>query len=308
MQNIHTLPKKDFWDRIIFEGTLLQAGTEAIKQTRFNVSTSLLSIFDSLRSHFPKKKHINILSLACGVPDEFLALKAYFREKGITFNFVGIDIDEVEMPKTRDLFAKIDIHPVLLVGDITNPPQLAEIMAYNGCLPKQGFDFVVLRQPNILFQGNVFNKAILETIPYFSSIDARVFISTYHEEEMSTLANLTSSSLRFHNPGNGNLCIKDDEQVGFLVDGVSYFPDSFNVILECSGIGANLHNSLNIKKTGTGQVLQQIAQRFFTKKIVTVNRETDELIQTLSNYAELGSKLPVVQSPQLSDCPSVRLP
>ena len=277
------IEKAELQDLISLETRHLQLENEEIRETRAIFSSHILAILNSLSSHLPKKKHINVLSLACGVPDEYLALKVCLKQKGVSLNFVGIDIDPKTKKSCKKVFKNAGNNFTLLKGDITNHLQLERIMTYNGCLPTDGFDLIILRQPNIINLEKVFKPVLVTTIPYFSSIDARVFISTYHRVEIERTNEIVSPMRNYYSPGRANFCEMEGGGAT-IIDGETYIPDKFSFILSCEGNGMALHHSAPMRKTGTGQVSTEMGLRFFTNvAIPTTNREIDHQINAAAS-------------------------
>lgn len=266
----------EIFSKLSSDAAGLQVKNAHIRDTRSSLSSHLYAVFLSFIKHFPKKSHINILSLACGVPDEFLALKVLLQEKNISINYVGVDIDDAGNKTSKHVFQKFDNNLTLLTGDITHPSQLERIMEYNGCLPKNGFDLIILRQPNLLFLPKIFEPAILKTIPYFSSSDARVFISTYHMKEMDAVARVALElSDKYASPGRGNFCDLTGHKV--MIDGHFYAPDHFSVFLTCEGNRLALGKG-NVPSTGTSKVAQEIIhQKFFGGLKMNIREIDDEV-------------------------------
>ncbi|MDI1351247.1 MAG: hypothetical protein PSV35_00520, partial [bacterium] len=104
---------------ILKQAQLMASSTERLLETRIALSAHLLAIIGTFKTHLPLKKNINILSLACGIPDEFLALQHFYASNNITVNFVGIDIDGETIENCTHLFQKFN-NITLLTGDITN--------------------------------------------------------------------------------------------------------------------------------------------------------------------------------------------
>ena len=264
-----------FLQKISVEAEGLQIDEPALKETRVKLSAQLLGILSILTSHFPQKKHINILSLGCGVPDEFLALKVHFNQHNITVNFVGIEISDEIVRANKISFKKFEESLILLRGDITNPSQLEKIMKYNGCLPEAGFDLIILRQPNIINMNRVFAAALMFTIPYFATTNARVFISTFHRDELDAVDKITRLIGRYSKPGSGNFC-EMKPLIGVNATEGICFPDVFNMVLACKGNGIALRSSLTLPNAGSGRVLGELVLRFFKDVPIPLNiREID---------------------------------
>jgi hypothetical protein len=271
-----SMSSRDISSKLSSDIACLKVLNEPIRQTREGLSSHLYAVFLSFIKHFSQKSHINILSLACGVPDEFLALKVLLQEKNISMNYVGIDVDVDNINDCKRIFEKFENNLTLLTGDITHPFQLERMMEYNGCLPKHGFDLIILRQPNIIELPKIFEPALLTTIPYFASCDARVFISTYHMQEVQAVGKIALESTdRYAAPGKGNFCDLSGHRI--IISGQVYFPDHFSVILTCAGNGIALRQG-NMQSTGSGKVFKEILhQRFFGGLKMNAREIDDEI-------------------------------
>ncbi len=164
---------------------------QSMRDTRAIVAAHFSVFLDILAQHIPTKKNtLNVLSLACGSPDDYLALKAFMQTKNSScqIKYVGIDIDEENNAITRSLFGKI-AEVSIITGDASQNLDVLNALHNKLLLPKQGFDLIFLRHPDILSpqRGPIFKRMLQEVIPLVSANNAPIFISTYFLEELQAV-------------------------------------------------------------------------------------------------------------------------
>lgn len=196
----------------------------------------LYQIFNCLKSCMPEKSKtkINVLSLASGIASEFFALKKYYGEKG--FNFVGIDNDEENNKLVRDTFQTHEnLH--LLTADASNLDKVYKVLKESNLLPEKGFDFVILRHPDVMSYPQEFSAMIKEVIPAVSTEKGIVFISCYYDKEMTKVIQYTANEC-FSAPKNNYMALKNNINHNLIINfGNNEYlePDKHSIIFNCNG-------------------------------------------------------------------------
>lgn len=190
---------------------------------------------------------INVLSLACGDPVEFLALKIIYPNCRI--NFVGIDLDEKSNAEVRSAFANFR-ECKILTANANDPLAIVQALKEYG-IALDGFSLVFLRQPNILDAqvGKIFRNIVQNVIPFVAAKDSRVFISTYHREEViavdKIVADKSLDNIYATFPTGGTCAMTGVYKIaGVSRDGQIHpsEPDSYSILLRCQGMAFQLDN------------------------------------------------------------------
>ena len=179
---VSTLVKK-------LEGNLGQVKPADYLMTREGVSDSLLTIFKSFRAYLPKKKKLKVISVASGVPDEFIALLAFYTSMGIVIDFTGVDINANLNVISNYSFSTYLSQFRLLTCDALDLESVQQALKTANALPEDGFDLVFLRHPDVLTADRLayFFAMVSFTVPFLAAADATFFVSTYHEAELQML-------------------------------------------------------------------------------------------------------------------------
>ena len=206
---------------------------ENFEKLQITIARKLVTVFNALTHLLPKKEKFTILSLGCGLAEEFLALKYIYGDTKL--QYVGVDIKEEQTKQLIEAYRDI-AEVTLLACDARDKSALIRALQEHNCLPQQGFDFIVLRQPNILSAeyGAVFTSILRKTIPFFSTRDGKVFISCYNEIEFDLVSQNLPSKFYSSSPGNAVM-----NQAGGGIefeDGLRLQPDKCSAIVSCHGL------------------------------------------------------------------------
>lgn len=206
------------------------------------IGAKLLSIFHHLNEGFPRQKKLNVLSLACGMSTEYLALKCFYGEE-VPINYVGVDINEEtnkEALETFKAFSEVKI----ITGDASNKISLLKCLRKNN-ISLEGFDLIFLRHPNICNMREVFSPMIENIIPFAASAtqNATVFFSTYYEKELDEIYNVIVKA----NKEKDKIYTADMQDrleirggTSLKVDGEDTWPDAHSKIFTCRGLSFKL--------------------------------------------------------------------
>lgn len=219
---------------------------ESIKQGYILAAGKLLFSFNLIDEAFPKKNvlpiaatatdTIYVLSLGSGLTPEYLALKVQYPNARI--HFVGIDINAEQNKRISTYFVNFPDF-TLLTADGSDFIEMTQLLKSRNIAP-QGFSLIFLRQPDFLNKENqhIFLRMLCFTIPFLAEPNARIFISSYHEEESKAIRQLLHLNPQYYQP-----IIPKEEGLKFnrvyatrLDSGTELEPDSFIQFLDCKGI------------------------------------------------------------------------
>jgi len=157
----------------------------------------ILCIIDGLVKHgllVLPENNMRVLSLACGIPFEFMALKAL--AKGSTrIQYTGIDIDATQNVKLRQNFSNFP-ECKLIDGDASDPLSVLQLLKKQDAALTP-FSVIFLRHPDILNakRGKGFQDMVENVIPFVAAKNAFVFISTHSEKEARAIYAIFEKSL-----------------------------------------------------------------------------------------------------------------
>jgi hypothetical protein len=160
------------------------------------ITNRLEKIFDQLKlSTLLPTSNLSILSLACGIFCELAALENYLDKKRIDTNFeyVGIDTNENAINVGLNNIPFNLSKKALFTADVTEITPLRQTLREED-LPTT-FDFIVLRNPNIIRTESlelirVFETIVKSVIPTFLKPNGLLFVSCYHLEEFNRVTEL----------------------------------------------------------------------------------------------------------------------
>jgi|GEM_PF-5819269 len=207
-----------------------------------SVNQGLKSIFNSmqLEQKLPDTagKPLRVISLACGIAADALALHQLYPDKSI--EFVGIDNDDEQIADSKRLC--VAMPGVRIVkGDATDLKWLQNNFTSEG-----KFDLIFLRQPNFFDQKDVFFTIIQDIIPHLMHSESRLFISTYHRIELEFVSLLIEGLYGIpESEGDSSSCTLN-EQEGYLTCGVKLTPDRYSALL---GAHPELKNQLKAEES-----------------------------------------------------------
>lgn len=208
-------------------------------ENRKTFSNQLFMLFKHFEALLPEKKDIKVLSLACGVPDEFLALLTFYQEKNCNIDFTGIDIKESLTKDMTESFAHYSKNFRLLTVDGSDPNKVKERLTESKCLPDNGFDLIIFRQPDVLtaYRAKIFRDMVEKVIPFVSSKESRVFTSCFHKQELDKVFEIMSATGLYFKPGPNNYCEVNMTKVTVIDIGQKseLAPDSYSFMMECKG-------------------------------------------------------------------------
>jgi hypothetical protein len=145
----------------------------------------------ALQARFPETAQINILSIGCGdEPYELEALRPFFNERQLAFNYVGIDVNEDDIKVCQGNYQNNN-NVKFQVIDGMNYPEIAKLF--------QGDIHIILMRHPMLFSQNpptahiskFFERMFTTTIPYLLAEGGNLIVSLYHPEEKSSFLELT---------------------------------------------------------------------------------------------------------------------
>ena len=208
---------------------------EVAWESHKGITKVLLTLLNPRHLFLPKKRIIKIASLGCGVPVDYLALRAFYDPQDIQIHYTGIDINADLNAEIESMFSNFSDSFSIITGDCSNKDSIKALLETKGCMPESGFDLVVLRQPNILDPKHqlAFTKMILEVIPFISAQESHTFISCYHEGEMSKIVELLKSGPYLAQTGCGMEL--DPSSSKAIIDGHVLILDQCSVIVGCAG-------------------------------------------------------------------------
>lgn len=248
------------------------------------MSSSLLEIFTSLKAYFPIKKSLNVISIAAGVPDEFIALLAFYSLQGTTINFIGVDSDFFSNALSNYSFVKFSHQFRLLTCDASNPKDVQHALTEAKALPEKGFDLVFLRHPDVLTttRAQAFKSMIQSTIPFVAAADSKVFMTCYYKQEIDEVFRIIDAQPKpvFFKPGLGNCCILDST-VKINIDNTILELNKFSMVFTCEGSFYNSRMKTAIKD-----------------KFASARRQECKETHTMIKHSELAT--PYIES--LSQC------
>ena len=224
-------------------------GHDVYTTSRTNGSEGLLEIFNSLASNFPSKKKVKVLSLGCGVPDEYIALRVFCNARGIDLDYTGIDIDGATNADVTASFSVYSDSFRVITCDGSSVSEVMKALADAKCLPEDGcgFDTIFLRHPAILCpeRKKIFLQMLIDVIPFIADSNARIFISCYYESELKTIDYITRNSKLYFKPSND---YRNFVRASNLTDEYQV-PESFCIILKCKGFAFNVSVAVEYKKS-----------------------------------------------------------
>ena len=176
---------------------------------------------------------LRVLSLACGLSYEALALEAIFKDKEVTFT--GVDVDESMCTASHGLCQNIPGADIIH-QDATDLEKL------KSNTENQRFDLVILRQPDIFNRRAVFEKILVNIIPEMIKSDGILMVSTYHKEELSEVNTLL---LKNFDNVKKSYAFLDSKDV-FIVENVALTPDKYSLLFTCNKeLKLTIESSLN---------------------------------------------------------------
>jgi hypothetical protein len=143
----------------------------------------LSNLFTILKDSLPyQQSTLNVVSLGCGTPDDFLALKLFLKKHNPTcvMNYVGLEVDSQLINKMVTEYQNYS-NIKLITADATDLASIKERLTSANVLPEKGFDIILLRHPEILSltQGPLFERMLFSTIPFLSHDQSTVFVSAF---------------------------------------------------------------------------------------------------------------------------------
>ena len=214
----------ELFNKVIFKGP------EATLRGHQETAKQLLMLLKSRPLFLPKKRIITVIGPACGVPVDYLSLRAFYDPQNIQIHYTGIDIDEDTNVKVASMFSNFSDSFSIITGDCSNKDSTKALLESKGCMPEDGFDLAVLRQPRC---NPAFAKMISEVIPFISAQQSHTFISCYHREEMVQVMESVKSGPYSFQSGFG---VELSSSLKIRVDGHPGFtPDQCSIIVGCAG-------------------------------------------------------------------------
>ncbi len=198
---------------------------------------NLLYNISRLSADFPKEPK-NILSLGCGEPIDYFALRAFYGEH-VKFNYVGIDID-------NKLKGKYNISNLnLIICDGSDKEAIRQNLKCNHLWAENGFDIIFMRHPDINNKnsGIVFKKMLQEVIPFAASKECLVYISCYAQEELdSCLEIMQGESIGY----SYKHLLENQCQTLPIYGAPSWIVDHFTFTAKCHGFALDNKNNIKI--------------------------------------------------------------
>ncbi|MES2217367.1 MAG: hypothetical protein V4501_03040 [Pseudomonadota bacterium] len=206
----------------------------------------LTKILSSQQIHFPlHRTQLNVISLGCGIPDDYFALKALLEQNNnsAVLSYVGIDINLKPSHEPNVDFSQFP-EIKLITADATDPEKLKTVLSNANAVPANGFDIIFLRHPEILARNRhyPFQRMIRNVIPFLSGEKSTVFISAYLSLELILINGCLDS------PGYAVLPDNELTTSGVIltknVHGMQMEPENFSIVMHCSGPSLTLKSEV----------------------------------------------------------------
>jgi hypothetical protein len=214
------------------------------KQMQGDITAKLFRIFETFENVIPyqQRKTINVISLGCGKPLEFLALNEFLKihNPSCTLKYIGVDINQENIDKIAKQYQKFS-NANFLTADVSNPFILKKALIENNIFPENGFDIIFLRHPEMLStQAPSFKKMISDSIPYFSHEKSLVFISAFLDAELVEIEQCLKSSSSYNIPTAKNKLYNSDrllDKEKKKQEGLQDIeePETHTILMHCSG-------------------------------------------------------------------------
>ena len=253
---------KDYIDELFNKITF--TGSEAALNSHKGLTKVLLSLLQARPLLLPKNKMIRVIGPACGVPLDYLALRAFYDPQKIQIYYTGIDIDADQNVEVENMLSNFSDSFKIITGDCSNKDSTKKFLEAKGCMPDGGFDLVVFRQPRIF--DRTFAKMLLEVIPFISAQQSHTFISCYFQTEMARVMELVQS---------GPYSFPEDFGVELssastnIIGGISLVPDQCSIIVGCAGSV--------YPRAGSSRVASLVRQNMFAESKQSEYREPREI-------------------------------
>jgi hypothetical protein len=229
----------------------------------------LSNLFTILKDSLPyQQSTLNVVSLGCGTPDDFLALKLFLKKHNPTcvMNYVGLEVDSQLINKMVTEYQNYS-NIKLITADATDLASIKERLTSANVLPEKGFDIILLRHPEILSltQGPLFERMLFSTIPFLSHDQSTVFVSAFDFLEsllIKSFFNLSCYSA--FTEFNWNNVVSRRNVFDKPME-----PESNSFILKCSGFSLNLQNEI-IKNQVFHDIIRVESNPSFTNYILKI--------------------------------------
>jgi hypothetical protein len=227
----------------ILDGLLLQLchhqGTDEFfknsKSIRKDIASRLIQKFEILK--IPVENNLNVISLGCGVPDDFLAIQAYLKSRNPTAKctYFGIDIDSTDNELNKIQFANFT-NMQILTGDATDKTFIQNALINHPDILAQGFDLIFLRHPDITSAmiGSQFIRMLADFIPYIAAETSLLLTTTYHRNEMNKVGEILNAT-QYYEPVKNNFIEFLPTFLIEFADGTLLPPDCFTLLFCCKG-------------------------------------------------------------------------
>jgi hypothetical protein len=239
-------------NKILIDGD--ESQQKSYEVTHAVIIAKLAKILSTQQIHFPlQHANLNVISLGCGIPDDYFALKALLQKNNnpAVINYVGVDIN---LKPTYEPGVDFSQYPEmkLITADATDPEVLKTVLSSADAVPEKGFDIIFLRHPEILSHdlNYPFQRMIRSVIPFLSGEKSSVFISAYLSLEMLLInasLNIPDYTVLPDNKLTISGVISSEN-----VHGNSMEPENFSIVMHCSGSSLVLKpksvNSLSITR------------------------------------------------------------
>jgi hypothetical protein len=212
---------------------------------RAAIIAKLAKIFLLFKDNIPyQQATLNVASLGCGTPDDFFALTLFLKAVNPTcvLNYVGLEINADSNTKMRSEFQNYGNLKLITVDASDLVATKEQLVAAN--VPVTGFDFILLRQPEILSHthASLYERMLNRTIPFLAYEQSSVFVSVYDFLE-SIAAQVFFNDERYSIPENHELRICKVAAIQNTL-GNWLEAESFSYMVKCKGLSLNLQNEI----------------------------------------------------------------
>ena len=256
-------------------------------------------VINTFKEHLPNAKNtLRVLSLACGEPNDYLALSAVFAriQPDCRIHYVGVDIDAAHNDLLRSQYQNIP-HVSIVTADCSDALKTLNEIARHNVLPAMGFDVIFLRHPDVnsVERGAAFELMLTQIIPLLAGMNCPVIVSTFFAHEMQTVYDhLVKTGTNVYRVPKRNYIEANGGLVTTFSDGDKVVADKYNMVVMCQGLQqfpslSAARDTLNRQAVmeGLHQMIPPTPANNMLR-LALANKKFDELFYLACQQARLG--------------------